>query len=824
MKIKEKVTLAIVCIGVILILTLGLVSRTFINSNIQEVEKKKAHSAMENVTGILKKEVSRVETAASDWAYWDDTYNFIKDRNISFIRKNLNGTSFSNLKVHTILFVDDKGNLVYDKTYSNDYKEVVETPKVLKDNVYLGSEILKHKNNNEIISGIVMDGQKPLMVAAVHVRDAEGDFNGSIVMGRYILAEDKKWIEDVTDSSITLQPDLRDKDEANFYMLNNIWSESAEIRGEKAYSLTEILDNKSGHTLNIAVAIPRDVYKQTLSNLQMFRGIFISVCLLVVLIAIKLAQKILLERIYILYEFVRNIKSFEDIRTRVNIKGRDELNSLGNAINLMLNKLQTSNEKILEKEERLRFVLEGTNEGFWDLNISNNEIFVSSHIAKILEISDKDMQLKVEELKSFLPSSYIRQFTREYIKTVRTNSDEVFVIERNIIFNEKRSMWVLIKGRIVVRDENGNALRIAGTFSDVTERKKSEDTIKYLSSYDVLTGLYNRAKFVSELKRLDSKESLPLSLIMCDVNGLKIANDAFGHKTGDKLLIKITGILKKASGKKGIVSRLGGDEFAILLPNTSKKDADAVSDKITKYCEEAEADPIKASISLGRVTKLSEEEDFDKLFDKAEDRMYRNKLLQDKSSRHSIVASLERSLQETDFETREHTARLQKLAVRLGQSIGLSKDNLDELSLLGSLHDIGKIAIPKSILTKPGALTQEEWEIIKKHSEIGYRIALSSVELIPIADCILTHHEKWNGTGYPKGLKGEEIPLLARIISIVDAYDVITNARSYKKPAAHEDALKEIEKCSGTHFDPYLVKEFINIFEHSEKQLNEKVN
>jgi diguanylate cyclase (GGDEF)-like protein len=824
MKIKEKVTLAIISIGIILILTLGLVSSTFINRNIQEVEKKKAYSAMENVTGILKQEISRIETSTSDWAYWDETYNFIMDKNSLYINENLDSTSVSNLRIHTILFVNNEGKLVYDKTYSIDYNEEIDTPNVLKDNIYTGSKLLDHKNDHEIISGVVMDGEKPLMVAAVPARNTEGDCSGVLIMGRYLLEENKNWIGDVTDSTIAIKPDLKDNSEANFYQLHNLSINPSEVSSEEASSSAEVLDSNRGHKLKIIVAIPRDIYKQSISNFKIFRGIFLSVFLFVLLVTIILSQKILLERIYTLYEFVKNIKSFEDIKTRLNIKGKDELSSLGNAINLMLNKLQSSNEKVLEKEERLRFVLEGTNEGFWDLSIVTNEIFISSHIAKILEVSDKDILLRIEELKNTLPSSYVRQFTREYIKAVRRNSDDVFIIERNITFNEKKSMWVLIKGRIVVRDENGNALRIAGTFSDITERKKSEDTIKYLSSYDVLTGLYNRAEFGSQLKRLDNKENLPLSLIMCDVNGLKIANDAFGHKTGDKLLLIITSILKKASGKKGIVSRLGGDEFAILLPNTSKKDADGIADKITKYCEEAEADPIKPSIALGRVTKLSEEEDFDKLFDKAEDRMYRNKLLQDKSSRHSIVASLERSLQETDFETREHTARLQKLAVRLGQSIGLSKDNLDELSLLGSLHDIGKIAIPKSILTKPGGLTQEEWEIIKKHSEIGYRIALSSVELIPIADCILTHHEKWNGTGYPKGLKGEEIPLLARIISIVDAYDVITNARPYKKPSTHKEALKEIEKCAGTHFDPTLVKEFINIFEHSDKQLSEKVN
>nr|MBC8386632.1 HD-GYP domain-containing protein [Actinomycetota bacterium] len=194
----------------------------------------------------------------------------------------------------------------------------------------------------------------------------------------------------------------------------------------------------------------------------------------------------------------------------------------------------------------------------------------------------------------------------------------------------------------------------------------------------------------------------------------------------------------------------------------------------------------------------------------AEDRMYKHKLIENKSVRSSIITSLEKALAERDYETEEHTRRMKKYAILFGKALKLPDSKLDELSLLSTLHDIGKIAIPDNIILKPAELTEKERELIKKHSEIGYRIAMSTAELAPIADAILHHHERWDGNGYPYGLKGEKIPLTSRIIFIVDAYDAITNDRPYRKASSKEFALSEINRCSGLQFDPNITGIFIN--------------
>lgn len=270
------------------------------------------------------------------------------------------------------------------------------------------------------------------------------------------------------------------------------------------------------------------------------------------------------------------------------------------------------------------------------------------------------------------------------------------------------------------------------------------------------------------------------------------------------------------------MARWGGDEFAILLPRTPKNVVIEVCNRIKEACKEAKKDPIQLSIALGAATKEEPGQDIQEILKEAEDRMYRHKLFRSKSVRSSIISSLTKTLQEKTHETEEHARHVQELALQLGRKLELSDNQLDELALLAALHDIGKIAIPNSILMKQDMLTEDEWEIIKKHTEIGFRIAQSSPELAHIADAILSHHERWDGAGYPRGLKGEEIPLNSRIIAIVDAYDVMTRGRIYKKAISRQEALEELNRCAGSQFDPKLVKLFTDLVSEVNFPLRER--
>jgi diguanylate cyclase (GGDEF)-like protein len=298
---------------------------------------------------------------------------------------------------------------------------------------------------------------------------------------------------------------------------------------------------------------------------------------------------------------------------------------------------------------------------------------------------------------------------------------------------------------------------------------------------------------------------------MGDLNGLKLTNDALGHAEGDKLLCLVAKILNENCETDDVISRWGGDEFVILTKNKTRAYVNDLIDKIKEKCEIETEFHFKISIAWGYAGSYEDNLGTESVMSLAEKRMYRNKLMQEKSARSAAINSLLRTLHEKDSETEEHTIRIKNLSVKLGKRIGLPKEKLDELELLSSLHDIGKIGIPEHILMKPAKLTDEEWAIMKTHSDIGYRIATSTPELAHIANNILAHHERYDGTGYPNKLKGEEIPLLSRIINIVDYFDVMSHKRIYKESFDKEYIIEELKRCSGTQFDPFLVKEFIDL-------------
>lgn len=225
---------------------------------------------------------------------------------------------------------------------------------------------------------------------------------------------------------------------------------------------------------------------------------------------------------------------------------------------------------------------------------------------------------------------------------------------------------------------------------------------------------------------------------------------------------------------------------------------------------------IQLSISLGASIKESVYEDIYDIFKEAEDKVYRQKLLQEKSIQSSIMYSLRTGLQAKSAETEEHTERVVQDAIKIGKKLNLEIAELDELTIVAQLHDIGKIGISEDILLKPGKLTEEEFEIMKTHTEKGFRIVQASSELKNVAQGVLSHHERWDRSGYPRGLRGEEIPLLARIVCVVDAYDVMTNGRVYKKAMSKIEAIEELKRCSSKQFDPNITRVFLECLRESE--------
>jgi diguanylate cyclase (GGDEF)-like protein/PAS domain S-box-containing protein len=380
--------------------------------------------------------------------------------------------------------------------------------------------------------------------------------------------------------------------------------------------------------------------------------------------------------------------------------------------------------------------------------------------------------------------------------------------EYRIITASGEVKWVSEQGE-AVNDKSGNVIALEGFITDITDRKIREEEIIFISYHDKLTGLYNRRYFEEELRRLDTERNLPLTVVMADVNGLKIINDAFGHQAGDSLLQKVAETIKNHCRSDDILARIGGDEFVLLLPKTKAAAAKQLIDRISKQILSNNMMGLEASVSFGIDTKSTASTLINEVLRNAEDYMYRNKLHESTSKTSTVIKSILNTLHVKSPREEAHSRRVSLLCEKIAFAMGLSFEEVKKMRLAGELHDIGKIAVDTAILDKEGELTKTERTEIRRHPETGFRLLGTSREFYSIAEYVLAHHERWDGKGYPKGLSKEAIPWEARVIAIADAYDAMTSHRPYRRAMTRKQALAEISKNAGKQFDPEIARIFI---------------
>ena len=299
-------------------------------------------------------------------------------------------------------------------------------------------------------------------------------------------------------------------------------------------------------------------------------------------------------------------------------------------------------------------------------------------------------------------------------------------------------------------------------------------------------------------------------MIYMDLNGLKLINDSLGHEMGDRLIVSVANVLRDMLRSDDIVGRLGGDEFLILLPRTDNEGAEKISERILKAISETNAGSLVPSVAVGSAVKTEEDQNIYDVLKRAESSMYRNKLKSGKMMRNTIVENLIRLTESKHAAVQDHSKRVMGFCERIANAMDLSDRETADLKTTALLHNIGEIVIPASLLNKPDKLTEEEYEQIKMHSEKGYQILKSIDEYAALAESVLQHHERWDGKGYPEGLKEGDILLHSRIINVADAYEAMTSDRPYKRAISREEAIEELKKCRGKQFDPDIVDIFID--------------
>lgn len=423
----------------------------------------------------------------------------------------------------------------------------------------------------------------------------------------------------------------------------------------------------------------------------------------------------------------------------------------------------------------------------------------NSHLSKVISLDFNDL------FQKSMINHNVMQDKEIYLKT---NKGRLITISIDV-FTVKDKTGDIMGYVIICQDKTLiNKLQV-----EISERVTKEQELYYLSLHDSLTGLYNRTYFEKQIQKFNNLDNNCLGIIMCDLDGLKLVNDTLGHDVGDKLLINASSVIKSSLQAKDTVYRIGGDEFAILVPQSTEENMNKICSKIQKGVQEfnAKGPQLMLSISVGFAISRDSSKDVTELFKEADDNMYREKLNHNQSVRNTLVQGMMKTLEARDFITEGHADRLKEIMLKFAKYINLPASKLTNLQLLAQFHDIGKIGIPDRILFKPHSLSSKEKVEMQRHSEIGYRIALSLPDLQPIADLILKHHERWDGKGYPLGIKEDKIPIDCRILAIVDAFDAMTSDRPYRKAMTIGAAMTELKSNIGTQFDPRLVFEFLEM-------------
>ena len=597
---------------------------------------------------------------------------------------------------------------------------------------------------------------------------------------------------------------------------DTITSEISEWVGSGTVMNSEIDSTKGA----IAYAqIENDSYKLALfiPNLEYNAANILLFTIFLILVGVLFAVSSIL-RIFN-YKFVYNpfnkllkdIDSIDidsDLDYRLSLEKKEGFNEIRKVLNDTLDTTAQyfeQNKKIhrelLYEHQKVIMLMESTADIIFE--IDTNKTFVSIYGEGLKKLKKTTDQLLLKNVIEVFGQEGIKRdhiYDNVLTGTPSVYNWEVNVDGVNLYFESSLSP---------IYDENEKIVGAVGISRDMTDAKQKQDEINYINCHDHLTGLYNRRHFEQMLEIYNKAEYYPLAIINFDLNGLKIFNDAYGHIIGDKALKEAGDALALSLGTKNILARIGGDEFAAIVPNTTFEEVEEIKNLCKNNINQIMVGNIYLSIAIGFEIKYDDHIGIQDIIKFSENKMYRNKLSEGTSVRNNAIKAIHKTLSDKFDAERIHSEKVSMLCKMMGTKLGIFGDELKELEQAGMFHDIGKIAIPDNILNKPGKLTNEEFDIIKTHTEVGYQILRAADEYSDLANHALHHHERWDGKGYPNGIKGNEIPLFSRIICIADAFEAMTSDRPYRKKLSQEYAISEIKRCAGTQFDPEIAKLFV---------------
>ncbi|WP_291576572.1 HD domain-containing phosphohydrolase [Clostridium sp. UBA4548] len=815
MNVRNKVTLILITTTVFIVLFSRFSLKEFFSNYLEKQEEIQVNSIRWNIEAFLKEKMDKYSGVLNDWAHWDDTYEYMKNKYPTFTEENLNDDTFINLEVNFVI-IAEKDDLIKTKKYYNFNKKAFEDFPISIDKEI--DKIMIMSKTKEDTSAIMKLGDKFYFITSSEITDSMKikESVGRMIFGRLIDEEMVKTLEKITDSKISFSTmNIDDEYLVKGKIKEDVDSQSlALIESQKYRDFMDMefmlqSDFHGNSPIIIKLNMDRTLFSGGMKQIHKFILSYIEIMLLISGIVFSLLGRYISMPFTKLIDEVKVIELGKGEVKKLKVSGKDEFAFLRSSINNMLSRIEAEQYKVRENREKLYATLTSVGDGVIAVDKDRNVTFINPVAEELTGWCNEDAM--GHNLETIFKVIY--GITREKVKIPSQEGTEeecATDLDNNKILISKNGYERVVENTLSpIKDKSGSTIGMVLVFRDCSEKNEKRKEVEFLSYHDQLTGLYNRRYFEKDLKRLNTKETLPLSIIFADVNGLKTINDAFGHKYGDMLLQQVAEVLKKEFRQGDTICRTGGDEFIILLPKAEKALAQKLINQAKEKLEEKAVMNIIITVSFGCDTKMYENEDMWKVVKNAEDFMYQKKIFYSSSRRSEVIKSILNTLHLKTPREDAHSKRVSVICEAMGKAYNLTNDEIKELRLAGELHDIGKIAVDEVILDKPDKLSQEEWEQIRRHPETGYRLLATSSRYYDIAEYVLAHHERWDGTGYPRGLRGEEIPWKARIISIADSFDAMTCERPYRKSFTEEEAVIEIKNSAGKQFDPEIARVFV---------------
>ncbi len=516
-----------------------------------------------------------------------------------------------------------------------------------------------------------------------------------------------------------------------------------------------------------------------------------------------------------------------DYRQRATAVREDEIGELAHAFNRMADtiatfidslehkvaertaQLEETNAALEGSREQLRLILDSTAEGIYGIDAQGNCTFCNTGCLRLLKYASENdllgqnMHWKLHHHRLDGTILHERDCAIQHV----LQGGPGIHVEEEVFWRADGTPFDVAYSAFPQR-HGGRTVGVVISFTDITETRRTERRVLHLSQHDALTGLANRLHFEDVLRRCDAEARYPLAVLFCDVNGLKLTNDIFGHVAGDALLREAAGFLKRHCRDGDLVARVGGDEFIALFPETSRTQAGHIRDRILEtFAHQTEA-AFGTGISIGIAVKDAPGTNIEDVVAAAEEAMYANKATDRKRIGETVVTDILHALFERSAWDRRHAAAVERLALATARALGMPESEARRVAQAGRLHDIGKIALEDDLLRVPEAQREPLPPALLRHAAVGYRIVNLSDETLGLAEAILHHHERWDGSGYPKGLAGEEIPLMARILAAAECYDTVRNGAGL---LPRDEAIGYMRDNRGILFDPRVVDALLDV-------------